>query len=152
MKKKIWSTKGEPEGAGLGQASSWWSQRTVMWDGQSLVPAFYLLRARQLSRSCLWPYQPPCWRAAEGHPFLPACASLLVMGTSGAEHPVQPGNSLAWGPAARLSGRARWHFWQLCQNTGWRGRGTKCAGFSASVPPNSLSVLNGESDNCERSW
>lgn len=51
-KKKLLRTKGEPEGAGLGQASRWWSQQAVMWDGQSLVPASSLLCTRQLSRGC----------------------------------------------------------------------------------------------------
>lgn len=75
-----------------------------------------------------------------------------MLGTGGAERPAQPGDSLAWGLVPRLASRTCWHLWQLCQNTGWWGRGTKCARFSASVPPNSLSALNGESNNCERSW
>lgn len=150
--KKIRSTKGEPEGAGLGRVSRWWSQQAVIWDGQSLVPASYLLHARRLSRGCLWSYQPPRWRVAEGHPSLPTCASPLVTGTVGTEWPAQPGDSVARGPAPGLASRACWHFWQLCQNTKWWGRGTKCAGFSVSLPPNSVSALNGESDNCERSW
>lgn len=51
--KNIPSMKGEPEGAGLAWLSRWWSQQAVTWDGQSLVPASYLLHAQWLSRGCL---------------------------------------------------------------------------------------------------
>lgn len=51
--KNILSTKGEPEGAGLAWSSRWWSQWAVTWDGQSLVPASYLLHAQWLSRGYL---------------------------------------------------------------------------------------------------
>jgi len=59
--KTIRSTEGEPEGARLGQASGWWSQQAVRWDGQRWVPASHLLPARWLSRGCLRPCRPPRW-------------------------------------------------------------------------------------------